>query len=377
MRTKKLFLKKCGLGVVIILLLFNPLGVSAKDKKENKETFISITQNKNQASLAKRHERKRQKTLRNMEKAMGKLPKMSGLPPLDIHITDSLKENTYTRYTINFTVAENEKLPAYLYIPVQKAPSKKLPAMLVLHGTDALGKRVVDGQGDKPNRAHAKELAQRGYIVIAPDYPSFGDLEDYDFDNDRYQSGTMKGIFDHMRCVDLLQSREDVDPERIGVIGLSLGGHNAMFVGAFDTRLKVIVSSSGWTQMDYYNVEESTQKFGGRLGAWAQKRYMPLLRDKYKLDPKKIPFDFDEIISAIAPRAFFSVSPLKDQNFDVKGVIVGIAKAKRDYHALGVENMLQVRYPDGGHDFPLESRKEAYEFIDKIFAYTPNDVEIE
>jgi dienelactone hydrolase len=376
MKEEKLFLQQFGLCVLIILFLFNPWGISARDKKENKETSTDITQNKGRANLVKWHERKRHKILKNMEKAMGKLPKFSDLPPFDIHFTDSLKENTYTRYTINFTVAENEKLPAYLYIPIKKDPSKKLPAMLVLHGTDDLGKRVVDGQGSKPNRAHAKELAQRGYIVIAPDYPSFGDLKEYDFDNDRYKSGTMKGIFDHMRCIDLLQSREDVDPDRIGVIGLSLGGHNAMFVGAFDTRLKVIVSSSGWTQMDYYNVEASTQKFSGRLGAWAQKRYMPLLRDKYKLDPKKIPFDFDEVISAIAPRAFFSVSPLNDQNFDVKGVRVGIAKAEKVYQALGTENMIQVRYPDGGHDFPVESRREAYKFIDKILMHTPNDNEI-
>jgi hypothetical protein len=103
---------------------------------------------------------------------------------------------------------------------------------------------------------------------------------------------------------------------------------------------------------------------------------MPLLRDKYNLDGEKIPFDFDEVISAIAPRAFFSVSPLKDANFDVKGVVEGIEKAGKVYRALGAENMLQVRYPDAGHDFPVESRQEAYGFIDKIFGFTPNNVEL-
>ena len=38
------------------------------------------------------------------------------------------------------------------------------------------------------------ELARRGYVVLAPDYPSFGDYA-YDFGTDRYSSGTMKGIF--------------------------------------------------------------------------------------------------------------------------------------------------------------------------------------
>jgi acetyl esterase/lipase len=366
-------LLRFGCLLIFIVLLFNPYRIIANKKNR---IPVGAVQYNDSTSLIRSHEKDRRKILKNLEKAMGKLPKRSALPALDIQATDSLKADAYTRYKITFTVAENERIPAYLYVPIQKETIKKLPAMLVLHGTDPLGKGVVDGQGTKPNRAHAKELAERGYVVIAPDYPSFGDLKDYDFEKDRYQSGTMKGIFDHMRCIDLLQGRADVDPERIGALGLSLGGHNAMFVGAFDKRIKVVVSSSGWTQMDYYNVASSTAAFGGRLGAWAQQRYMPLLRDKYNLDGEKIPFDFDEVISAIAPRAFFSVSPLKDANFDVKGVVEGIEKAGKVYRALGAENMLQVRYPDAGHDFPVESRQEAYGFIDKIFGFTPNNVEL-
>lgn len=323
------------------------------------------------------HEKKRQQILRNMEKAMGKLPDRSDLPLFDIQISDSVKEDKFTRYTLSFAVTQNERLPVYLYVPKQRGSIQRIPAMLVLHGTSALGKGVVDGQGALPNRAHARELAQRGYVVIAPDYPSFGDLKDHNFDTDRYESATMQAIFNHMRCVDLLQSRPDVDPENIGVIGHSLGGHNSMFVAAFDTRLKVAVSSSGWTQFEYYNIgEEGSKKYGGRLGPWAQIRYMPLIRTKYKLDAKLIPFNFDDIIAAIAPRAFFSVSPLKDSNFDVKGVREGIALARKTYTDLGADKMLQVRYPDAGHDFPVENRKEVYAFLDKVLGHTPLDTSI-
>jgi len=323
------------------------------------------------------HEKKRQQILRNMEKVMGKLPDRSNLPPFDIRITDSVKEERFTRYTLTFAVAENERLPVYLYVPKQSGAIRRIPAMLVLHGTSDLGKGVVDGQGTMPNRAHARELAQRGYVVIAPDYPSFGDLKSHNFETDRYKSATMQAIFNHIRCVDLLQSRPDVDPENIGVIGHSLGGHNAMFVAAFDTRLKVAVSSSGWTQFEYYNIgEEASKKYGGRLGPWAQTRYMPLIRTKYKLDARLIPFNFDDIITAIAPRAFFSVSPLKDSNFDVKGVREGISLARKTYTDLGADEMLQVRYPDAGHDFPVENRKEVYAFLDKILGHTSLDTSI-
>ena len=377
MKREKWTMSGCGKFLFIILFLLNSTWIFARSTKEFKGTAREITLKKSPADSVKWHEKKRQQILKNMEKTMGKLPERSNLPPLDIRVTDSLKEDTYTRYTINFTVAENERVPVYLYIPFQKGTPKKLPAMLVLHGTHALGKGVVDGQGEKPNRAHARELAQRGYVVIAPDYPSFGDLKDHDFENDRYKSATMQAIFNHIRCIDLLQSRSDVDPDNIGVIGHSLGGHNSMFVAAFDTRIKVTVSSCGWTQFEYYNIsEEVSKKHGGHLGPWAQTRYMPLIRSKYKLDAKRIPFNFDDIISAIAPRAFFSVSPLSDSNFNVEGVRKGISIAEQTYTLLGARDMLKVRYPQAEHDFPVENRLEAYAFIDKILNFKPLNLNI-
>jgi len=323
-------------------------------------------------SVLDEHQKYRKETLKNMQKVMGKLPLRPEQIDSDIRIIDSLKEASYTRYNILFTVAKGEILPVYLYIPYQTGTPKRLPAMLVLHETDPLGRKAVDGQGDKANRSHAKELAQRGYVVIAPDFPSFGDTKDYNFNTDRYNSGTMKGIFNHMRCIDLLQNRPDVDAENIGVLGHSLGGHNSIFLAAMDERIKVAVSSCGWTQLDFYNIgAEAEKKYGGRLGPWAQTRYMPLLKTKYNLENKVVPFDFNLIISAIAPRAFFSVSPTRDANFDYKGVQSGIALVEPIYRSLNSLDKLQVRYPDDEHDFPLENRKEAYAFIDKILGHTP------
>jgi pimeloyl-ACP methyl ester carboxylesterase len=317
-------------------------------------------------------ERKRLQVLAGMQQVMGPLPTMKGLPPLNIQYIDSVKEDNFTCYGIKFTVANNEILPALLYVPHQKGKPKKLAAMVVLHGTDVLGKKILSGISPKPNRAYAKEMAQRGYVVIAPDYPSFGDLENYDFKTDRYQSGTMKAIFNHIRCVDLLQARPDVDPNRIGVIGHSLGGHNAIFLGAFDKRIKVIVASCGWTLFDSYDIGEAgTKKYGGKIGPWAQDRYMPLLRDKYKLDVTQVPFDFDEAIATLAPRPFFSNSPLNDANFSVAGVKRGISNIAEVYKFLNAPANLQVRYPEATHDFPPAERLEAYQFIDKVLKHKP------
>jgi putative membrane-bound dehydrogenase-like protein len=301
-----------------------------------------------------------------MEQAMGPLPDRSKLPPLDVRIDESktIQGEGYTRLTLSYVAEEGDRVPAYLYLPTGRPLDERLPAMLALHPTGPLGKGIVDDAGPRPNRGYGKELAQRGYVVLAPDYPSFGDYP-YDFKASKYASGTMKGIVNHMRGVDLLQARPEVDPRRIGAIGHSLGGHNAMFVGVFDERIKVIVSSCGWTPFhDYY---------GGKIAGWTSDRYMPRLKDVYQLDPGKVPFDFYEVVAALAPRGFFSVSPERDSNFDVAGVRKAEPEARQVFDLYGGNQNLQVLYPDCEHDFPDDMRKAAYAFVDKVLQHKTLD----
>lgn len=304
-----------------------------------------------------------------METVMGELPKAK-LPAPFYVVTDSLVTDSYKRLSIRITVKPEETVNAYLYLPLTAGSDKKLPAMLALHETDMAGKKSVDGEGSyeksRESLGYGKELAERGYVILAPDYPSFGESVPYDFKSDDYQSGTMKGIFNHIRCVDLLEQLASVDKDRIGTIGHSLGGHNSIFLAAFDTRIKVTVSSCGWTQLDYYDIgPEASKRYGGRLGPFAQERYMPLWTN-YSLDGSRKPFEFHQLIQAIAPRAFFSSSPVGDKNFDVNGVKEGIWLAGMGYDFLKVGSNLQVRYPDVAHEFPKALRDDAYQFVDSI-----------
>jgi lysophospholipase L1-like esterase len=308
-----------------------------------------------------------------MESVMGPLPRTK-LPAPTYVVTDSLHTDRYKRLTIQIRVKPEETVAAYLYIPHQRAAGSKLPAMLALHETDMPGKKSVDGEGSyeksRQSLGYGKELAERGYVVIAPDYPSFGESVPYDFKTDAYESGTMKGIFNHRRCIDLLERLDFVDKNRIGTIGHSLGGHNSIFLAAFDTRIKVTVSSCGWTQLDYYDIGPvAAKQYGGRLGPFAQERYMPMWT-KYGLDGTQKPFEFHQLLSAIAPRAFFSSSPVGDKNFDVNGVKEGISLAEKGYKFLNAGKNIQVRYPEAGHEFPKELREEAYQYIDTILSHT-------
>lgn len=339
-----------------------PKATHALITKDQYGAPVTIPKPKNWKSYRKQIQAK-------MEAVMGTLPRQDyGRPQFTI--SDSLSTENYKRLTISIEVAPSERVSAYLYIPNDLAPNDKRPALLALHETDMAGKKSVDGEGSyeksRLQLGYGKELAERGYVILAPDYPSFGDSADHDFKADSYESGTMKGIFNHRRCIDLLESLVFVNKNKIGVIGHSLGGHNAIFLAAFDDRIKVTVSSCGWTQLDYYDIGPvASERYGGRLGPFAQERYMPLWKN-WGLDGSQKPFDFHELISAIAPRAFFSSSPTQDGNFDVNGVKEGIWLASLGYKFLGSESNLRVVHPEVGHEFPAEIRNEAYLFIDQI-----------
>lgn len=305
---------------------------------------------------------RRAAVLRAMQEVMGPLPDRSNLPPLNLRVVASFDGDGYVRQTIRIDSGDGDEVPAYLYLP-RPAPTQPRPGVVALHPTGASGKDLIDLPG-KANRTYAAELAQRGYVVVSPDYPSFGELKHYDFAADKYASGTMKAIANHMRCVDLLESLPQVDPQRIGVIGHSLGGHNALFLAAFDERIKVTVTSCGWTPFHQY--------YGGKkLVNWAQDRYMPRVRDVYGSDPDRIPFDFQEVIAAIAPRAVFSNSPLRDSNFEVAGVKVAEQEIRNVFALHGKNQFLQIIYPDCDHDFPAEVRRAAYEFLDAALTHKP------
>src|SRR5690606_32758985 len=201
---------------ILTLLLIGLLTWTQTSLPDDLLTYIDSKGKIQPVKTMNQWQKKRHQILDSMQAIMGELPERENLPKLDIKIKDSLVTAEYTRYHVLFYADKNEDVTCYLYVPTL-AEGKKLPAMLVLHGTGQLGKRLVDGESLKNNRAQANGLAQRGYVVIAPDYPSMGEQEDYDFDNDRYSSATMKAIFNHMRCVDLLETLDFVGANRIGV----------------------------------------------------------------------------------------------------------------------------------------------------------------
>jgi hypothetical protein len=225
-----------------------------------------------------------------------------------------------------------------------------------LHPTDnQIGHKVVAGLGGRPNRQYAAELAERGYVTLAPSYPLLANYQP-DLKALGYQSGTMKAIWDNIRGLDLLETLPFVRKGVFGSIGHSLGGHNSVYTAVFDERIKAVVSSCGLdSYLDYKD---------GKIAGWTSDRYMPKLL-QYQDRLIDIPFDFHEMIGALAPRVCYLSAPLKDDNFKWQSVDRIVAAARQVYKLYGKPENLMVEHPDCPHDFPDEIRQRAYVIFDR------------
>ena len=303
---------------------------------------------------------RRASILQGMEAVMGAFPENSKRGNLRFQRLDQpVKVSRHSRQKVSFEPSPGTVVKAWLLVPESEgAPigNAKFPAMLCLHQTIPIGKDEPAGLGPTPSKRQAFDLADRGFVCLAPDYPSFGEYP-CDFKDPAWKSGTMLAIWNNSRAVDLLCSLPEVDPRRIGAIGHSLGGHNTLFTSVFEPRIKVAVTSCGFTSFPRY--------MKGDLTGWTSNRYMPRISAVYGKDPSRMPFDFPEVLAAIAPRAVFISAPTRDDNFDLQGVKNSVDAAAGVFRLLGAPDKLQLRAPEGGHDFQEETRLESYGYLAK------------
>jgi dipeptidyl aminopeptidase/acylaminoacyl peptidase len=300
---------------------------------------------------------RRSELLAKIQLVMGDLPKPPAKSPLDVMITESTSTPKFERRKLTYCSEAGDRVPAYLLVPTAHRVGQRLPAMLCLHQTTKIGKGEPAGLGGKPNLRYSQELAEAGFVTLAPDYPSFGDYT-YDFAKNPHASGSIKAVWNNIRAVDLLQSLPEVDAERIGCIGHSLGGHNSLFTAAFEPRIRAVVSCCGFTSFAKY--------YHGDLKGWTSPRYMPRIATVYGSRPEQMPFDFSDVLAAIAPRALFVVAPLHDDNFEVSGVQETARIIEPLFKQAGAKQVPVFRYPDCGHDFPPEIRSEVYAWLARV-----------
>jgi hypothetical protein len=308
---------------------------------------------------------RRAEILAGMQAVMGRMPGPEKRCPLELKVEEEVDCGRYVRRLITYASEPGSRVPAYLLVPkaVLGDSGRRAPAVLCLHGTDnVVGHGIVVALGNRPNRQYASELAERGYVTLAPNYPLLARYQP-DIRALGWQSGTLKAVWDNRRGLDLLESLPFVQPGGFGAIGHSLGGHNSVYTSVFDDRIKAVVSSCGLDSfLDYYGGDE---KVWLPEKGWTQTRYMARLAS-YRGRLAEIPFDFHELIGALAPRHVLIIAPLKDSNFRADSVDRIAAAARPVYALYGHPERLRVLHPDCGHDFPDEMRAAAYALFDSV-----------
>jgi dienelactone hydrolase len=320
--------------------------------------------------------------------------------PLNPVITEEIKKDGYTRYKVRYSITPHRKTEAYLLIP--DGLTKPAPAVIALHDHGAFyyyGKEKITETENQPEvltdfinesyggRTYADELARRGFVVLCPDAFYFGSqrldinlipeyfLSDYPEiksadDNKaiatfnrfcsahenilaRYLFGsgtTWPGILFHgdRVSVDYLLTRPEVDPLRIGCMGLSIGGFRSAHLFGLDPRLSACVDA-GW--MTTYSMQIDNHF---RHHTWMV--YVP----------RQLEFlDAPDVVSLGAPKPLMIINCKKDGLYTINAMQTAADKIGNVYKKLNASERFIAKWYDVPHSLNVEMQNDAIQWLEK------------
>lgn len=285
---------------------------------------------------------------------------------LDPEVIETVDEGPYLREKVLFNSEPDMAVVAYVLVPKGMETGERRPAILACHGhghgkDDICGidhgeQRRVSTIADL-NYDYARQFAERGYVVIAPDWRGFGERRlggersGQDSCDLLFIKGMLFGqnlltlnIWDAMCSLSYLQSRPDVDPERVGVAGLSYGGTMALFTAALDERVRCAVVSGYLNSLGSFALG-----YGNFCGA-----QVPTGLLGYG--------DLSDVGCLVAPRPLLIESGTQDNGFPLESSRDAAAAVRRGYEAASFEERFGVDEFVGGHRW---SGARAYEWMDR------------
>lgn len=305
-------------------------------------------------------------TLEDWERQRGEyrreLQEMLGLEPLpertDLHpvITGTLESEEFIVEKLHFQSSPGLYVTGNLYRP--KQVTEPLPAVLYLcgHGREEAGGVSV---GNKTHYQHHGEwFARNGYVCLVVDTIQLGEIEGMHHGTYRHgmwwwnnRGYTPAGVeaWNAIRAVDYLQSRPEVDPDRIGATGRSGGGAYTWWVAALDERIQVAVPVAGITNLQNHVVD-------GCVAGHCDCMFMV---NTYR-------WDYSKVAALVAPRPLLISNTDKDPIFPLDGVVDVYNKVRRIYQLYDAESKIGLHITEGPHMDTQELRVHAFRWFNRF-----------
>ncbi len=279
--------------------------------------------------------------------------------PLTVKITGREMGDGFSRDRVEFEAGPLFSGSAYLLIPTHL--TQRVPGILCLHGHGGYmaGKDMVAAPNETHpiarecaaalNYGYGVQLAQAGYVTLCPDAFNFGErlFEKHRWTekhvcNDYFPDLLLYGynlmgitVGTNVRLIDYLVTRPEVCADRVGCVGLSYGGIQAVFTQAMDERIRAgIVSGSLHSMADQLAIS------GG--GGICAAQIVPGLLEW---------FDFDDLAKSLAPRAVYYELMRQDGCFDFERSRKLYETVAEVYQALGVPERTGLDTPDTDHRY--------------------------
>ena len=267
--------------------------------------------------------------------------------PPKLKVLEEEKLDGAIRQRISYEVEPGITVEAYLLMPAKL--EGKAPGVVVMHETTNATIRVPAGVGGGGETAFALRLAKQGCVAICPIcflWVGEGNFNQRVAGVEKRHTGSKgmaKMLFDAQRAVDALAALPQVDPNRLGAVGHSLGAKEALYLAAFDERIIATVSSEGGV--------------GVRFSNWDAPWYLtPAINDP------AFKRDHHELLALIAPRPFLLVggdSADGDQSWPFIDAALPVYRllAPRSRPRLGLLNHRK------GHTVPPDAQKKIDEWL--------------
>ena len=244
--------------------------------------------------------------------------------------------------------------------------TRPLPAILCMPGSPNRKEDLLRPLDLLPTWAEA------GFYVLSIDRPYHGEREG-DLASAIHTKGLAKVwgeyVYDLMRALDYLETAPEVDPARIGMLGLSMGGMEALLVAALDDRVKVVVSVAGQLSWPEIFVAGTWKQVFPGLALRNElvrsevdgEQAIAAFRSKY---PELATMNAAKVAPMIAPRPLLLMIGEEDPLIPLAAAQHTLEAARVEYRRLDRESQVELRVePSVGHSFPPEMRIDALEWF--------------